>query len=92
MLNSDEDWRNDVDYILRVFRVLPVTRKIARQAGLMRKTLMERGLKRDQVLYADCLIAATGQEIDAVVLSTNRKDFVYFEQFGVKWQEPEVIS
>ncbi|WP_143187560.1 type II toxin-antitoxin system VapC family toxin [Desulfosporosinus lacus] len=54
----------------------------------MRRALFNQGIKRDEIMFSDCLIASTGVELDAVVLSANRKDFVHLEQFGVKWQNP----
>ena len=86
--NADDEWFNDVNTILSLFKVIPVSRSIARRAGLMRKALFNQGIKRDEIMFADCLIASTGVELDAVVLSANRKDFVHLEQFGVKWQNP----
>ncbi len=52
------------------FSVLPVTEKIARRAGALRR-------RHKSVLLPDCLIAATGLEEDCVLLTGNRKDYPF---------------
>lgn len=54
--------------------LIPVTEKIARRAGALRRQAHSR-----KTLLPDCLIAATALEEECLLLTFNKKDFFFTE-------------
>jgi len=79
----DGDERTALDAFLSAFEVVPVDPVIAKQGGLLRRE----HAKRHGTGLADALIAATAEQVNARLVTLNRKHFPMIEDLEVPYRK-----
>ncbi len=71
---------NEFNKFLDMFIEIPITKNLARKAGIMRRELLKKGLKKK---LPDILIAQTALENDLILVTSNPKDFPQLKGKGL---------